>query len=353
VTRSGLGVLRTVSVLAGLACLASCSDTERHRALSFFFDGVPPLPGQVIEEAVVIDPANPQRRRVEPQWFLHEPQANCERCHGDQKQKNFSRQVNLVSPVPSLCYECHDMPSSQQGWVHGPVASGQCVICHEPHRSLNPFLLKRSEPKICFQCHEASSLQTVPGHDLPTYAACLDCHAGHSSFAKHLLKAGSVQLNARQGRTEPTGDVRFDGFVAAARSDIQAGQSFPETLGSVVQSIEASELIQARAKLMAIRLYSTYPQEAQADIQDLQTRLDAAEKSLAAQQQANRHERAELMAELYYDSVNRYRSGRLQEARSGFETLLTSDVVPGTIKQAIKKYLADIDQRLPKESTDL
>ena len=86
-TRSGVRVIWATSVLAGLACLASCSDTERHRTLSFLFDGVPPLPGQDVEETVAMDPAGARRRRVEPQWFLHEPQANCERCHGDQKQK--------------------------------------------------------------------------------------------------------------------------------------------------------------------------------------------------------------------------------------------------------------------------
>jgi predicted CXXCH cytochrome family protein len=338
-------------VLVGVACVVSCTDTERHRALSFLFDGVPPLPGQVFEETQDEDAINAQRRRVEPTWFLHEPQSDCQRCHGDQKQENFSRQVKLVSPLPALCYECHDMPQGGKGWVHGPVASGQCVICHEPHRSLNRYLLKRPEPQMCFQCHEETSLKTLPGHDQASFQACLDCHAGHSSFAKHLLKAGSVVSNARQGRTEPTGDARFDAFVATAQADIQAGQTLPVALSSAVRRIESSELIQARAIVMAIRLGMSYSEQDRQRVLAVETAIEAAEKTDVVQRKADRRQRAEAMAQLYYDSVNRYRSGRLQEARTGFETLLVSDVVPATIKQAIKEYVVDIDQRLAQEGT--
>jgi predicted CXXCH cytochrome family protein len=243
------------------------------------------------------------------------------------------------------------MPGAEDGWVHGPVASGQCVICHEPHRALNPHLLKKAEPLICFQCHDESTLKVVPGHDRATYEACLDCHAGHQSSAKHLLKVGTVISKARQGRTEPTGDPEFDGFVAAARSDIQAGQSLSDALGVVVRHIQTMDLIQARAALMALRLDMSYSPQDRARLLELEARIEAAEKSVAGQLQIDRRHRAELMAQLYYSSVSQYRSGRLQEARSGFEELLASDVVPVTIKQAIEQYLADINQRLSKERT--
>lgn len=280
---------------------------------------------------------------------MHEPQANCERCHGIQKQKNFSRQVNLVSPLPALCYECHDMPHAGEGWVHGPVASGQCVICHEPHRSVNRHLLKKPEPQICLQCHEETSLNTLPGHAQPSFQVCLDCHAGHSSFAKHLLKTGVVASNARQGRTEPTGDARFDAFVAKTQADIQAGQTLSEALGAAAERIDSLDLLHARAILMAIRLSVPCSDEDRQRVQAVEASIDMAEKNMAVQQQTDRRERAEMMAQLYYNSVNRYRAGRFQEARSGFETLLESDVVPATIKQAIREYVADIDKRLPQE----
>ncbi len=331
--------------------MTSCTDTERHRALSFFFDGVPALPGQVTEATSIDDPMNPRRRRIEPTWFLHEPQADCERCHGTQTQTNFSRQVNLVSTLPALCYECHDMPQGGKGWVHGPVASGQCVICHEPHRSVNKYLLKKPEPQICYQCHEETSLKTLPGHDQASFQTCLDCHAGHNSFAKHLLKAGSVTSNARQGRTEPTGDPRFDASVAMAAAEIQAGQTLSEALSVAAQRVNASELTDASAILMAIRLNIPYNEADRLRVLAFEARIAAAEKTVAVQQQTDRREQAQLMAQVYYDSVNRYRSGRLQEAKIGFETLLISDVVPVTIKQAIQQYVADIDQRLFQEGT--
>lgn len=332
-------------MLAGLLC-AGCSESERHRVLSYFFDGVPPLPGEDVEQTESDDPQDPRRRRVEPTWFLHEPQSNCERCHGSQKQKNFSRQVNLVTPLPTLCYECHDMPHGGMGWVHGPVASGQCVICHEPHRSLHRFLLKRPEPQICLQCHEEASLHEIPGHGQASYQACLDCHAGHNSFAKHLLEVGPVVSNARQGRTEPTGDARFDASVAKAQADIQAGQGLQEALDVAGRHVDALDLLQARAVLLAVRLSLPFTAAERQQIQAMQARIEAAEKTEQAQQKSIRRERAEQMAQLYYNSVNLYRSGRLSEARSGFESLLNSEVVPDPIKQAIRQYVADIDQRL-------
>ena len=345
-TSSTLRLVWTLVVWAGVTCVTGCNETKRQRVLSFFFDGVPPLPGQSVEGKPGDDPQDPRRRRVEPTWFLHEPQANCERCHGNQKQESFSRQVNLVSPLPALCYECHDMPQVGQGWIHGPVASGQCVICHEPHRSLNRYLLKRPEPQICLQCHEETSLTEVPGHEQASFQACLDCHAGHSSFAKHLLKAGAVASNARQGRTEPTGDARFDAFVAQAQADIEAGQTLTRALETAGRHVDALDLLQARAVVMAIRLSIPYAESERQALQAMQARIETAEKTAQAQRQIDRRERAELMAQVYYDSVNRYRSGRLKEARSGFETLQNSDVVPDPIKQAVRQYMADIDRRL-------
>ncbi len=350
-TCTAMRFIGTLSVLAGVICMSSCTDTVRHRALSFFFDGVPPLSGQVMETTSIDDSMNPRRRRVEPTWFLHEPQANCERCHGTQTQANFSRQVNLVSSLPALCYECHDMPQGGKGWVHGPVASGQCVICHEPHRSVNKYLLKKPEPQICYQCHEETSLKTLSGHGQTSFQTCLDCHAGHHSLAKHLLRAGSVASNARRGRTEPTGDPRFDASVAMAAADIQAGQTLSEALSSAAHRIESSELTHARAILMAIRLNMPFSEPDRQRVLALESQIVSAETARVVQQQTDRHEQAELMAQVYYDSVNRYRSGRLQEAKAGFERLLVSDVAPDTIKQAIKQYVADIDQRLSKKGT--
>jgi hypothetical protein len=35
-----------------------------------------------------------------------------------------------------LCYSCHDRVREQVGsssFIHGPVAAGFCIVCHDPH----------------------------------------------------------------------------------------------------------------------------------------------------------------------------------------------------------------------------
>ena len=51
-------------ILAGIACLASCTEVQRHRTLRFFFDGVPPLAGDQWNtgEQDTDSPGDPRRR---------------------------------------------------------------------------------------------------------------------------------------------------------------------------------------------------------------------------------------------------------------------------------------------------
>jgi predicted CXXCH cytochrome family protein len=62
-------------------------------------------------------------------------------------------------PLVELCTNCHTEyspgePENAGLWLHGPVGTGWCVTCHEPHSSLQSDLL-RSEPtaKLCGACH--------------------------------------------------------------------------------------------------------------------------------------------------------------------------------------------------------
>lgn len=52
------------------------------------------------------------------------------------------------------------------------------------------------------------------------------------------------------------------------------------------------------------------------------------------------------IADLYYRSVEAYRSGRLEEARQGFAAVLRSGLIPPAMEKTIENYLADIDNNL-------
>jgi len=97
-------------------------------------------------------------------WGLHEPLKNCVPCHGDQSKQAFKDQPSLIASVPGLCYVCHKDYVALDGWVHGPVSTGKCLLCHKPHKTDNKSLLSKPIPELCYQCHEAKTLQSVANH---------------------------------------------------------------------------------------------------------------------------------------------------------------------------------------------
>ena len=123
-------------------------------------------------------------------WYIHEPRNNCTVCHGTRKQRGFSAPTRLIAGVPKLCYDCHTDYTISTPFVHGPVAVGKCLICHNPHKSKTKHLLEEPEPKLCYQCHDITPY-TVSApfvHGPVAVGQCLICHDPHKSKTEHLLK---------------------------------------------------------------------------------------------------------------------------------------------------------------------
>jgi len=176
-----------------LLLLLSCTEAERYETLTLFFDGVPPVGGERIEivQSQAMDPNVPPEPNLPPEviWSIHPPQQDCVQCHGERKERNFSRKVQLVAQVPQLCFQCHPDYDELAGDVHGPVAVGVCTFCHEPHKTPNPSLLKQPIPELCYGCHEAEVLEFFDSkHATPSYSNCNQCHEGHASEKPGLLK---------------------------------------------------------------------------------------------------------------------------------------------------------------------
>ena len=129
-------------------------------------------------------------------WGLHEPLKDCVTCHYKQPEQDSSDIPYLVAPVPQLCYGCHKDYISPAKWVHGPVVTGDCLFCHEPHKTDNKSLLRKPIPELCHQCHEAGMLQSVANHSDESYAHCNACHDGHMSPGRMLLKQDLLKTDA-------------------------------------------------------------------------------------------------------------------------------------------------------------
>ena len=175
---------RTFAACAAVTLLlagTACNPPARHAALTFFFDGVPPLqappaPGQEVAAAG----AAAQRPVV--RYREHGPYAAklCNSCHESTSGNRF------VAPREKLCAHCHDLGPDKK-IQHNPMASGDCLSCHDAHSSRQPFLLIAEVTSVCSGCHEKDAL---PQDAVHTEAGnpCNDCHDPHQSDNENLLR---------------------------------------------------------------------------------------------------------------------------------------------------------------------
>ncbi len=120
--------------------------------------------------------------------YGHRSATDCAECHGESVEPRSSGDVPLVTPVPRLCFGCHEQYVALDGWVHGPVATGDCLLCHTPHQITDQTSLTAAIPDLCYRCHTTSTLQLVAGHSDRSYAQCGNCHTSHASLSRKLLK---------------------------------------------------------------------------------------------------------------------------------------------------------------------
>jgi predicted CXXCH cytochrome family protein len=160
--------------------LCGCAPEKRYKVLSFFFDGVP-NPAEMPKQVQRGPGGGAEPPVVKKTYRMHGPYAAklCSGCH--QRGTNI-----LILPIEKLCLNCHIIQMNKK-YIHGPVASGGCKICHEPHGSSFPFLLVSEPQKFCFYCHKEKDVARNEVHAGIT-EGCTDCHDAHMADNKNLLK---------------------------------------------------------------------------------------------------------------------------------------------------------------------
>jgi predicted CXXCH cytochrome family protein len=98
----------------------------------------------------------------------------------------------LLSPIEKLCLECHPTKSmesafSQNLWIHGPVSTGTCIACHNPHSTQYRYMLRKGNSnEMCTICHApgfiSQSEDHIEGKD------CISCHNAHLGKNRFLLR---------------------------------------------------------------------------------------------------------------------------------------------------------------------
>jgi predicted CXXCH cytochrome family protein len=177
-------------MLMAAGVMVGCDAGTRQWLRANFFDGVPGLGGEE-PNATAGRMKREQSARAaqqateESMWVIHPPVSSCSNCHISGSQSGLPE---FIKPLPQLCYNCHADYALQGACVHGPVAVGDCLLCHESHKSKFKGLLKVAQPELCYQCHEKESLLAGGAHQQKPMERCTECHESHAASTQMLLK---------------------------------------------------------------------------------------------------------------------------------------------------------------------
>lgn len=136
--------------------------------------------------------------------FVHGPvdAGECGTCHNQQTFSGFKPKFE-VEKESKVCFECHDDIKegiAKKKFVHAPVVSGRCTICHSPHASKHEFQLRNSTNQICLACHDDKNDGNHPVVFHPYQNRkdprnpkrelnCTSCHNPHFSEFKSILSS--------------------------------------------------------------------------------------------------------------------------------------------------------------------
>jgi predicted CXXCH cytochrome family protein len=92
----------------------------------------------------------------------------------------------FVVPREQLCFQCHDLKLDKK-YIHGPLASGGCTACHDPHSSKYRYFLLSESDSFCLRCHDRQAIDRIGAH-AGVGDECMSCHDAHMSDKKYLLR---------------------------------------------------------------------------------------------------------------------------------------------------------------------
>jgi len=119
---------------------------------------------------------------------LHPKVTECESCHVPK-----ARDAHAFND--KTCTACHQMVKANDKFVHGPVAAGECLACHDPHGSDEPQLVRMFGSDLCQRCHVDMKARLAEKRftHAPVKEDCATCHNPHASPSKYQIRNDSAE----------------------------------------------------------------------------------------------------------------------------------------------------------------
>ncbi len=136
---------------------------------------------------------------IDKDKYVHGPVAagECKMCHGETPEKHSKnpKKNNFaeIDNVAEKCYACHDAFEAKKT-THAPVQDGECSSCHSPHGSPYKFQLLKEGGSLCFDCHDESLVGEKFVHGPAAVGGCVACHEPHTANFEKNLKLESPTL---------------------------------------------------------------------------------------------------------------------------------------------------------------
>ncbi len=118
----------------------------------------------------------PFRHRIESGLLV------CNDCHNEHGAF-LPKMLRWSANQDQVCFKCHTDKQGPFVFEHVPVKTEGCTICHFPHGSNNPHMIKRAQVnQLCLECHTAGGVIGAPGpigpghNQAQKYQACTMCH---------------------------------------------------------------------------------------------------------------------------------------------------------------------------------
>lgn len=119
---------------------------------------------------------------------------DCAACHDPHGGSN--RHFLPGGEGSGSCVMCHDEVTKGLAHQHGPVAAGECLVCHTPHQSEHKGLLVEERVALCLGCHVdvEHALKTAIAVHEPVGKQCAGCHDPHGGTVEFFLPSDGPEL---------------------------------------------------------------------------------------------------------------------------------------------------------------